>query len=101
MDSYQVDGVCYYSPSSALSAMAARMFGSGVDSAGRVYQYATSVSGDSLLTTSTLGQTSLMTPVLQPCQLLDWQDAAVLSGLVVLALVAALSVSILRKGIHE
>jgi hypothetical protein len=101
MDSYQVDGVCYYSPSSALSAMAARMFGSGVDSSGRVYQFATAVSGDSLLTTSTLGQTSLMTPVLQPCQLLDWQDAAILSGFVVVAMVAAFSMTILQKAVHE
>lgn len=101
MDSYQVDGVCYYSRPSALSAMASRMFGSGVDSSARVYQFSTVVAGDSLITTSSLGQSVEVSPVLQPCQLIDWEDAAVLSSGVVVAIISALAVTLLRRGVDE
>ena len=101
MEAYQVDGVCYYSRSSALSAMAASMFGSGVDSSARVYQFSTIVSGDSLVTTTSLGQSVEVSPVLQPCQLIDWQDAALLSSGVIVAIISALAVTILRRGVHE
>lgn len=101
MESYQVDGVCYYSRPSALSAMASTMFGSGVDSSSRVYQFSTVVSGDSLVTSTTLGQSVEVSPVLQPCRLIDWQDASLLSSGVVVAIISALAVTILRRGVHE
>ncbi len=101
MESYQVDGVCYYSRPSALSAMASTMFGSGVDSSSRVYQFSTVVSGDSLVTTTSLGQSVEFSPVLQPCQLVDWQDAALMSSGVVVAIISALAVTVLRRGVHE
>lgn len=68
---YQVGSMCYDSSSSALQAMAASMFGSGVSSDGTPLSYY-SVAGDTdVVTYTSLGTASKITPVLVPCQLIE------------------------------
>ena len=98
---YQVNGVCYSSPSAALAAMAADMYGSGVSASGQPYSFFTTVSGSALVTHSSVGVESSITPELQNCQLIT-PDQSVIYSLGVLGVWAAVwAVVVLRRGLHD
>lgn len=84
MASYQFDGVCYTSPESTLSAMASTMTGVGTDANGSPVPYHTVVEELSLKTISTNGTVQVMSPQLQPCQLLDWPQTTAICLLIAL-----------------
>lgn len=68
---YQVGSMCYDSASSALQAMAASMYGSGVSDSGTPVSFY-SVAGDTdIVTYTSLGTASSITPQLVSCQLID------------------------------
>lgn len=77
--SYQVGTQCFSSSDSALQFMAASMSGGSVGSDGTPISFYSYVDGASIVTVSSLGYSSSITPVLPDCQLIDISDAAIYS----------------------
>lgn len=77
--SYQVGSQCFSSAGSALQSMSASMFGGSVGSDGSPISFHSYVDGSSIVTVSSLGYSSSITPVLPDCQLIDISDAAIYS----------------------
>ena len=99
--SYQVNDECFASPESALSVLASRMYGAGIDSAGNPVSYYTVVDGSSLKTITSTGAYTLVTPSLQSCQLLDWPQASAISLTVGMIWACAFGYAILRRQLHS
>lgn len=75
---YQVGSQCFDSAGSALQAMAASMFGTGVSSDGTPLTYY-SVAGDTdIVTYTSIGTAARITPTLIECQLIDPSTTAAL-----------------------
>lgn len=95
---YHYKGVCYETPDSFLTAMAADAQGvEFVD--GRPVSYISSVSGGSITVTSSDGNSITYTPTLTECQLVGMADAATLSGLVILVWAVTFAIVVLRNGV--
>lgn len=76
--SFHYKGVCYPSPESTLAAMAADMTGVANGNGGPV-SYSTVVDGPSLKTITSAGFQTVITPQLQPCQLIDVPQAILIN----------------------
>lgn len=98
---YQVNGVCYSSPSAALAAMAADMYGSGVSDSGQPYTFYTTASGSALVTHSSVGFESSIIPELQNCQLITPEQSSIYSLGVLGVWAAVWAVVVLRRGLHD
>ena len=99
--SFQVDHYCYSDEAAAASAIAARVVGQLVDLGGTPHVVAASVDGVSItytLTPVSGGATVTYTQAadLQPCGLVDWQDASLLAWGVATAWIATAAVMWLR-----
>jgi hypothetical protein len=85
---FQVGSLCYQTNADALSAMASQMFGNAVTTDG-VYSYFSYVSGESIITRTSLNTEISITPTLQPCGLVDAAQAYAYSSAVMLVLLIA------------
>lgn len=95
---YQHKGVCYETPESLLQAIAAESQGVSFFE-GRPVSYTSVVSNGAIVTTSSDGHSVTYAPNLIECQLIGLTEAGALSGLVVLAWIAAWAVVTLRHGV--
>lgn len=87
--SYQVGSQCFNTELSALQFMASSMFGAGRSSEGQLYSYYTQVSGNTLVTYNSLGDSVVIQPSIPECQLLDISDAVTYSGSIAVLFVIA------------
>jgi hypothetical protein len=99
--SYQVDGLCYSDEAAAASAIAARLVGQLVDLGGTPHVVGATVSGASItytLSPVTGGATVTYTQAadLQPCGLIEWEDASMLAWGIATAWIATAAVMFLR-----
>jgi len=87
---YQVGSQCFDSWASALQVMASSMFGTGSND-GTPFSFYTVVDGSNLVTISSNGAQTILTPQLVDCQLIDVTDAGLISFAVFAAAARAAS----------
>lgn len=105
--SYQVDGVCYSVPLSAISAIASKETGRIVNLGNSSYVVDVSALTDSsitylltdLTTSSTITKTVSIT--LQPCGLLDTSDGLIIGWGIAAAWLVTYGIMFLKRGLHE
>ncbi len=95
---FQYNGACYETPESFLQAVAANSQGVTLHD-GIPIAYSSTVSGTTIITTTSQGASVSFTPTQIECQLIDMADSAILSGLVVLAWAASWALVVLRDGV--
>jgi hypothetical protein len=98
--SYQYKALCYGTPESLLSAMAADMSGAGVSSDGAPVSFYTVVDGVTLKTVTSTGFTTIMTPELVDCQLITLPQTIVICTAIISAWTLAYGYRLLRSSMH-
>jgi len=96
---YQVGSQCFDSAVSALQAMAASMFGTGTLN-GSPFSFYTVVDGANLVTISSNGAQTILTPQLIDCQLIGVSDASLLSFAVFAVLAIAFKFKAIVSTLH-
>ncbi len=99
--SYQYKALCYGTPESLLSAMAADMTGAGVSSDGAPVSYYTVVDGQSLKTITSSGITTTMTPELIECQLITLPQTLLICTAIVACWTIAYGYRLMRSSLHS
>lgn len=97
---FQYNGACYETPESFLQAVAANSQGVSLHE-GQPVAYTSTVANGVITTTTSQGQSVSFSPVQIDCQLVDVADAAILSGLVILAWAASWAVIAMRHGVDQ
>lgn len=99
--SYQYKALCYGTPESLLSAMAADMSGAGVSSDGAPVSFYTVVDGQSLKTFSSSGVTTTITPELIDCQLITLPQTIAICVAIVGVWSIAYGYRLMRSSLHS
>lgn len=97
--SFQVGSQCFDSADSALAYMAASMFGAGSNN-GATTSYYSYVDGSTIVTLNNEGQSTVIQPVLQNCQLITAADAGIYSWSVFAVLAIAWKFRIIGTSVH-
>lgn len=105
--SYQVAATCYATPELALRAIAAQQVGTVVQHGGGAWVLSTATPAGGVVEYTLQpfaggAPVTLMQPIdLQPCALLDWQDATQMGGQILAVWVTILAIVLLRRAVSD
>lgn len=99
--SYQYKALCYGTPESLLSAMAADMSGAGVSPDGTPVSFYTVVDGQSLKTIASNGHNSTLTPEIVDCQLITLPQTVLICTAIIGCWTIAYGYRLLRTSLHS